>query len=194
MLVRTTYSTDKLTEFSDEALVQKILATGNTAYFGVIYDRYAQLVYQKCYGFTKSVSEAQDLTQDIFLKLFLSLKTFKGKSKFSTWLYALTYNYCINYVTRDKNKQIEKEKVPVEEAEQLMVEIDDAVFYNFSVNKLEQALDLIAPEDKLILLLKYQDELPIKEIMEILKIGESAAKMRIKRAKARLVKVYNDIV
>jgi RNA polymerase sigma-70 factor (ECF subfamily) len=194
LLVRTTYSTDKLTEFSDEALVQKILATGNTAYFGVIYDRYAQLVYQKCYGFTKSVSEAQDLTQDIFLKLFLSLKTFKGKSKFSTWLYALTYNYCINYVTRDKNKQIEKEKVPVEEAEQLMVEIDDAVFYNFSVNKLEQALDLIAPEDKLILLLKYQDELPIKEIMEILKIGESAAKMRIKRAKARLVKVYNDIV
>lgn len=193
MPVRTTYSTDKLTEFSDEALVQKILATGNTAFFGVIYDRYAQLVYQKCYGFTKSVSEAQDLTQDIFLKLFLSLKTFKGKSKFSTWLYALTYNYCINYVTRDKNKQIEKEKIPVEEAEQLMVEIDDAVFYNFSVNKLEQALDLIAPEDKLILLLKYQDELPVKEIMEILKIGESAAKMRIKRAKARLVKVYNNI-
>ncbi len=194
MVTKTTYTDKPDQDTSDEILVEKVVSTGNTACFAIIYDRYAPLVYQKCYGFTKNTSEAQDLTQDIFLKLFIGLKSFKGKSKFSTWLYALTYNFCVNYVTRDKNKQIQKDKVPVEEADNLLVEIDDSVFLNFSVSKLEQALEMIPTEDKLILLLKYQDELPIKEIIQILHIGESAAKMRIKRAKARLVKIYNNIV
>ena len=99
---------EDLKNLSDEDLVKNIVSSNDTLLFEVLYDRFAQLVYNKCLGFSKSTDEAQDLTQDIFLKLFVKLSTFKGKSKFSTWLYAFTYNHCVNYVNRNTAKKIEK--------------------------------------------------------------------------------------
>ena len=58
------------------------------------------------------------------------------------------------------------------------------------VDKLKVALELISPEEKMILLLKYQENLSVKEIEAALSIGESAVKMRVKRAKDKLIKVY----
>ena len=60
------------------------------------------------------------------------------------------------------------------------------------VDKLKGALELISPDEKMILLLKYQDALSIKELTDILDIGESAVKMRLKRAKEKLINVYNE--
>ncbi|WP_418644311.1 RNA polymerase sigma factor [Tenacibaculum insulae] len=77
-------STDD-TKLSDEALVSKIVEKNDTHLFAVLYDRYAGIVYNKCYGFSKNKEEAQDLTHDVFIRLFVKLRTFKGKSKFSTW-------------------------------------------------------------------------------------------------------------
>ena len=88
-----------INKLSDEDLINAIVKTNNTLLFEVLYDRYAGLVYNKCFGFAKDEDEAKDLTQDVFLKLFVKLASFKGKSKFSTWLYAFTYNHCVNYVT-----------------------------------------------------------------------------------------------
>ena len=79
--------------------------------FEVLYDRYATMVYNKCYGFANGVDEAKDLTQDVFLRVFIKLASFKGKSKFSTWLYAFTYNHCVNYVNRNTAKKFEKKLV-----------------------------------------------------------------------------------
>ena len=62
------------------------------------------------------------------------------------------------------------------------------------VDKLKKVMDLISPEEKMILLLKYQDNLTIKEIVSVLEIGESAVKMRIKRAKDKLIEVYSNNV
>lgn len=147
-------------------------------------------------GFAKDEDEAKDLTQDVFLKLFVKLASFKGKSKFSTWLYAFTYNHCVNYVTRNTAKKIEKQSVDyadIENIENLSDhEEDDSSFLAMKVDKLKIALELISPEEKMILLLKYQDFLTIKEIEDVLEIGESAVKMRIKRAKDKLVSVYNN--
>ncbi len=70
----------------DEELIEQIIKTKNDFLFGELYDRYSPLVYNKCYGFTKTKTEAQDLTQDVFSKIFLNLSSFKGSSKFSTWL------------------------------------------------------------------------------------------------------------
>ncbi|WP_368662545.1 RNA polymerase sigma factor [Zobellia laminariae] len=72
---------------SDEELVRKIARHNNAMLFAVLYDRYAQRVYNKCYSFSNSQAEAQDLTQDVFLMLFVKLSSFKGKSKFSTYRY-----------------------------------------------------------------------------------------------------------
>jgi RNA polymerase sigma factor (sigma-70 family) len=184
---------DNINKLSDEDLVEAIVNTNNTLLFETLYDRYAGLVYNKCYGFAKDGDEAKDLTQDVFLKLFVKLASFKGKSKFSTWLYAFTYNHCVNYVTRNTAKKFEKRSVDYKDIENLSDDYDedDPSFLNMKVEKLKVALELISPEEKMILLLKYQDYLSIKEIESALGIGESAVKMRIKRAKDKLITVYN---
>ncbi|WP_346881585.1 RNA polymerase sigma factor [uncultured Algibacter sp.] len=178
---------------TDEALVEAVVKTNNTLLFEVLYDRYAALVYNKCYGFAKDGDEAKDLTQDVFLKLFVKLASFKGTSKFSTWLYAFTYNHCVNYVTRNTAKKFEKQSVDYKDIENLSEEEDDDTsFLEMKVDRLKVALELISPEEKMILLLKYQDNLSIKEIESVLNLGASAVKMRIKRAKDKLLTVYND--
>lgn len=182
-------------KLSDEDLVEAIVKTNNTLLFEILYDKYAGLVYNKCYGFAKDSDEAKDLTQDVFLKLFIKLPSFKGKSKFSTWLYAFTYNHCVNYVTRNTAKKFEKQSVDYKDIENLSEdEEDDNSLLTMKVDKLKIALELISPEEKMILLMKYQDNLSIREIESALSLGESAVKMRIKRAKDKLVNVYNENV
>ncbi|TGV00422.1 RNA polymerase sigma factor [Flavivirga rizhaonensis] len=183
---------ENINNLSDEDLVKAIVKDNNTLLFEILYDRYARLVYNKCLGFAKDEDEAQDLTQDIFLKLFVKLGSFKEKSKFSTWLYAFTYNHCVNYVTRDTAKKLEKQSVDYKDIENLSEDDNDYSFLDMKVDKLKVALELISPDEKMILLLKYQDFLSIKEIESVLEIGESAVKMRIKRAKDKLITVYND--
>ncbi|RSK40239.1 RNA polymerase sigma factor [Mangrovimonas spongiae] len=178
---------------TDEELVAKITQSNNTVLFEILYDRYADLVYNKCYGFAKSADEAKDLTQDVFLKLFVKLSSFKGKSKFSTWLYAFTYNHCVNYVTRNTAKKIEKNAVEAKEIKEESYEEEDYSLYQMKVDKLKIALEEIPPNDKMIILLKYQDYLTINELEGILGIGESAVKMRLKRAKDKLINAYNTL-
>jgi len=181
-------------DLSDEDLIKAIVIKNDTLLFEILYDRYDKLVYNKCRGFSRSDDEAEDLTQDIFLKLFVKLKTFKGKSKFSTWLYAFTYNHCVNYVNRNTAKKIEKQSVDAEnlKSEYYNPEEDERAIRNLKVEKLKVALEKISAEEKMILLLKYQDSLSIKDLTKVLGIGESAVKMRLKRAKEKLVNVYNE--
>ncbi|MEM8846614.1 MAG: RNA polymerase sigma factor [Bacteroidota bacterium] len=185
---------DPYSHLSDEELVKRIVANNNPMLFGKLYDRYAKMVYNKCYGFAKSQDEAEDLTQDVFLQLFIKLKMFKGKSKFSTWLYSFTYNFCVNYVNRNKQRKMSDKSVPVEDSEyKLSAEIPDENLFEMKSKKLKSALDLISAEEKSLLLLKYQDGASIKELTELLELGESAVKMRLKRAKERLMETYNTL-
>lgn len=182
-------------KISDEDLVRKIVEKNDTHLFAVLYDRYAGVVYNKCYGFSKSKEEAQDLTHDVFIRLFVKLRTFKGKSKFSTWLYSFTYNFCVNYVQRNKEKKKEKVTVVTDEIreESSINDIDDATLFELKSDKLAKALEMISPSEKMILLMKYQDEMSIKDISIGLDLGESAVKMRLKRAKEKVVKAYNEL-
>ncbi len=184
----------KYGQLTDEELVEKIVAKNDSMLFGVLYDRYAKMVYNKCYGFARSQDEAEDLTQDVFLLLFIKLASFKGKSKFSTWLYSFTYNFCVNYVNRNKQRKMSDKSVPMDSAEyKLTDDIPDESIYEMKTHKLEKALALIGAEDKSILLLKYQDGASIKELGNLYEIGESAVKMRLKRAKAKLMEIYNTL-
>lgn len=185
---------DPYKDITDEELVKKIVAKKDSMLFGVLYDRYAQLVYNKCYGFAKSKDEANDLTQDVFLMLFVKLSSFQGKSKFSTWLYSFTYNFCVNYVNRDKGRKISDNASDIDENEnRIPIEVTDENLYDLQVVKLKKALELINPEDKSLLLLKYQDGVSIKELEDLLNIGSSAVKMRLKRAKVKIVEIYNTL-
>lgn len=177
---------------TDEELIAEIVKTHNTGLFSIIYDRYSQNVYNKCYGFSSSVDEAKDLTQEVFIKLYIKLGSFKNRSKFSTWLYAFTYNLCVNYVNRDEGKRMEKKAVPLEDYNHLLIETDDYSLFKLQTDKLKKALEIVTPEDKMILKLKYQDDLSIKDLVNVLNVSESAIKMRLKRAKARIVELCNE--
>ena len=180
-------------KLSDEALVEAIVKTNDTLLLEVLYDRFVPMVYNKCYGFANGVDEAKDLTQDIFLRVFVKLASFKGKSKFSTWLYAFTYNHCVNYVTRNTAKKIEKKSVNPDSIENIGEEDDSTYeFQNMKVEQLKKVMTFISPDEKMILLLKYEDNLTIKELSDTLDIGESAVKMRLKRAKDKLVQLYEN--
>lgn len=183
-------------ELTDEELVYKIVETNNTHLFAILYDRFSGVVYNKCYGFSKSKEEAEDLTHDVFIRLFIKLRTFKGKSKFSTWLYSFTYNFCVNYVQRNDHKKKEKVTVVsdvIKEDENAVDEIDDAALFELKSDKLAKAMEIIDPNDKVLLLMKYQDDMSIKELSQVLEIGESAVKMRLKRAKEKIVNVYHKL-
>jgi RNA polymerase sigma-70 factor (ECF subfamily) len=187
---------DSTTEIlTDEELVFKIITTNNSQLFAILYDRFSKVVYNKCYGFAKNKQEAEDLTHDVFVRLFVKLRTFKGNSKFSTWLYSFTYNFCVNYVQRDKHKKREKVTVVTDviKEEDVSQEIDDVTLFELKSEKLAKALTLMDPKDKMILLMKYQDDMSIKEIKESLDVGESAVKMRIKRAKQKVVSIYGEL-
>ncbi len=185
---------DPYAHVSDEELVQRIVANNNPLLFGKLYDRYAKMVYNKCYGFSRSEDEAEDLTQDVFLQLFIKLKMFKGRSKFSTWLYSFTYNFCVNYVNRNKQRKMSDKSVPVEDSEyKIREEVPDESLFEMKASKLKEALELVSPEDKSILLLKYQDGASIKDLVSLMDLGESAVKMRLKRAKEKLLEIYNTL-
>ena len=156
---------DLYVHLSDEELVKQIVADNDPMLFGKLYDRYVKMVYNKCYGFAKSADEAEDLTQDVFLQLFIKLRTFKGKSKFSTWLYSFTYNFCVNYVNRNKQLKIRDKSVQVESSEyKLTEEVPDESLFEMKADKLKKCLEIISAEERSILLLKYQDGASIKEL------------------------------
>ena len=182
-------------KLSDKELIAQIIETNNTLLFSTLYDRYSKKIYNKCLGFAKSEDEAKDLTQDVFLKLFTKLNSFKGKSKFSTWLYSFTYNFCVNYVNRDKGRKLNDISDSLENHEYYLEEEDiaDEDLFEMKVSKLENAIENIDPEEKAILLLKYQDDVLIKDLQNLLGISESAVKMRLKRARIKVIDEYNKL-
>lgn len=157
--------------------------------FGILYDRYAEKVYHKCISFVKDVDLAQDLAHDVFLKTFLNLAKFEGKSKFSTWLYSLTYNFCIDYLRKNNKTMVNSDEVLVNIPDD-DDEKNERELLSIASERLQDVLELIPADDKMILLMKYQDDLSVKEIQGALELSESAVKMRVKRAKAKAVEVY----
>lgn len=176
---------------TDEEAVEHYLKTQNVNYFNLIYDRYTNKVYAKCISMLKDNEAAEDSTQEIFVKILLSLSRFTGKSKFSTWIYSITYNYCIDMIRREK-KDIE---VAVNDFSRIDHEDDnifDAEILETNISRLRVVLNHMNAEDKSILMMKYQDDLSIREICDMLNKTESAVKMKILRAKEKFIKIYKE--
>ncbi len=175
----------------DDELIDMFLATQSPEHFGELYGRYSDKVYSKCLSLLKNEAAAQDAAQDIFLKIFLNLAKFNKKSRFSTWVYSITYNYCIDYLRRKKKEKTiltddENEKDPVEE------EVDDKEILEMEIERLAYILDKIPEDDKMVLLMKYREDLSIKDISKAFDKSESAIKMKLKRAKNKVRKLYNE--
>ena len=182
-------SSDVSSDISDEDLVSLYLKSQNVAYFNMLYSRYSGKIFGKSLSLLKDESLAQDATQDIMMKILLNLAKFSGKSRFSTWIYSITYNYCIDFLRRkkkDKSVYVDEFKDDVDSDD----DVPDQFLLETKVSRLKKILEEIPTSDKAILLMKYQDEMSIKEIGDILEKSESAIKMKIKRAKSKFRKTY----
>lgn len=157
--------------------------------FTLIYNRYSSKVYAKCISLLKDEALARDAMQEIFTKIFLNLSRFGQRSRFSTWVYSITYNYCIDFLRkRQKHQALFSDELdnPPDLADD---EVSDKVLLEMEVKTLKNVLNEIPAGDKAVLLMKYQDEMSIKEIASVLDKSESAVKMKIKRAKAKAQEV-----
>ena len=183
-------NTESLVSLKDEELISKFKADGSYTYFNVLYKRYYSKVLDKCYSFVKNKSTAEELAEDIFSKMFEKLSSFKQLSSFSSWLYSITYNHCIDYLRKKK-----KLHYPNWNRDHEIPEIIDETEENIArinYDNLEVILELIHTEEKALLLMKYKDNLSIKQISAALRISEDAAKMRLKRARTRVIYLYTE--
>ena len=175
-------------KIKDEELIRMILETGNSQYFEVIYQRYFSKVYYQILSYVKNEEEAQDVTQDVFIKLYGRLAKFHGKSSFSTWVYSFARNAVLDYL-RQKGKL--KEESGDESMMEAIPEVDDDELLRMRSDRLAYVLDQMHPDDKAILIMMYAHEWQMDEIAEKMDLSLSAVKMRIKRAKHKVVSLYD---
>lgn len=174
---------------TDEQLVEHYLTTRHEDYFEHLYVRYAYKVYKRCTFFVGNPVKAQDLSHDIFLKLFVKLDGFKKNARFSTWLYSITYNHCMDELRHNSRY----EYFDLDEHEEIADEVDlHHIFYLDHVKEihLRTSLESLSVEEKGILLMKYNDDLPLLEIASIFKTTAGVVKMRLLRARGKLRKKY----
>lgn len=175
----------KPAEISDSELIRRYLAEHDQSCFTALYRRYAPKVFAKCCTMLGDDQFARDAVQDIFIKVALNLSKFNDKSSFSTWLYSVTYNFCIDIIRKRKKLTIIFDEDMSTYRVAADQEIADSVLLDMKFRDLERVLSLLPPGDRAILLMKYQDGLQIKEIAEQLGKTESAIKMQILRAKQK---------
>jgi RNA polymerase sigma factor (sigma-70 family) len=174
-------------DLPDKEIIRKIKYEHDTNLFGILYSRYSSKVFDKCNSMLKDPSQAEEFVQDIFCKVFEKLSDFRGESNFSTWLYAITYNHCIEYM-RVKKKMNYPDWNSQHELPDVIDEINEK---EINSDRLMKILDQIHPEEKALLTMHYIDNLPISYIQTALKISESATKMRLKRARERVAFLYS---
>lgn len=168
---------------SDEEMIRQYLMSNNTDCFESLYNRYVGKVYKQCYSITKDSDQAQDFTHDIFIRVFSKLDSFQGRSSFSTWLYSVSYNYCLDQIKRAKRLITTHLS---DELDYYCNSTDEAEKVDSSLLQLSQVMKKISPQDATVLKMKYQDDLPLSQISLELNLKESAVKMRLKRSRTKV--------
>jgi RNA polymerase sigma-70 factor (ECF subfamily) len=159
----------------DSLLVEECLA-GDKQAFSELINRYQHMVYNLAYRMTNSTADAEDLTQDTFIKAFRKLRQYNSRYSFRNWILTICANLTKN-VFRKRTRQSEAEKMNVDIQ---YLSKGERKQYNL---ELEAALGKLSPTLRAPLILKYLEDLSYEEIAEVLGIGVSAAKMRVKRAR-----------
>ena len=174
----------------DEEVIREYLDTNSGDCFETLYNRYVNKVYSRCLSLTKNSEQAQDFTHDIFIKMFSRLDGFQERSAFSTWLYSISYNYCMDQLRVNKRKATESLEEDMdydhfgsEEGE----ELENRLHY------LSQVIKVLTPQEVTLLRLKYQDGLEVKQIAKQLNLNNSAVKMRLKRSRDKVRQLYKDV-
>lgn len=177
----------------DNHLVERCLS-GDDAAWEELVRLHTRRVYGLCYRFTGSDAEAQDLTQDVFVRIFRTLRTFRStEGSFVTWLARLTRNLLIDHYRRTRQERATasiEDQLPVLEEDLAGTARPDAVLAGREASEiLQAALQRLSPDLREAVILRDLQELEYREIAEVLKIPEGTVKSRLNRGRAELTRV-----
>jgi len=172
---------------SDSEIISQVLRGDHNAY-ALLVERYKAYVFTLTLRFTKNREDAEEVSQDIFIKAYRYLADFKGTAKFSTWLYTIVNTTCITFL---RKKRLDVQSLDDERT----FEVADSQDSGFRANQVEQksrqnmvnqAIALLNPDDAEIITLFYKNEQSLEAIGQILGLEVNTAKVRLHRARTRL--------
>ena len=169
--------------FSDQEIIDKVLQ-GDSLSYRFLVDKYQNFVYTLTHKILVEEDEAEEAAQDAFIKSYQALKSFTGKSKFSTWLYRIAFNTAISYKR--------KHRIEVSGFDGSDYKIASGMNATDELNQEERkrfinhAIDRLSPADAVVITLFYKKELTLEEISEVTGMKTSAIKVKLFRARKRL--------
>lgn len=163
--------------------------------FQELFRRHQNVVWRICYSYFRHAQDAEDLTQDVFLKAYRSLSSFEGRSSFKTWISRIAINSCKNE-SRKRSRRPQLSETDVDTMADVLpagetTESEWSVRQQYEL--LSSAMGELSPSALEILVLKDLEQRPYVEIAENLGISVSAAKMRAQRARVALQRIYHKL-
>jgi RNA polymerase sigma-70 factor (ECF subfamily) len=181
-----------MNQVDDQYYITKIVA-GDSKAFAVLVDRYKDLVFTLALRMLKNREEAEEVSQDTFIKVFQSLVKFKGESKFSTWIYRITYNGCLDRLKKYKQQYNE---VPIDEyTERQIVDLStimDSLEEEEQRQTIKECLYLLSSEDSFLLTLYYYEEQSLDEISKIIGLTANNVKVKLFRSRKKLAAILKE--
>ena len=178
----------------DQPLVSRCL-DGDEAAWEELVRQHTRQVYGLCFRFTNSAQEAQDLTQDVFLRVFKTIKTFRSaEGSFHTWLARVTRNLLIDHYRRTRQERVTdsiEEQLPMlqEKGGSAAARPDQALAGQEAGEILQATLQKLSPDLREAVILRDLQEMEYREIAEVLDIPEGTVKSRINRGRAELARL-----
>jgi RNA polymerase sigma-70 factor (ECF subfamily) len=189
---------DQLRTLPDPQLVRAV-AAGQQAAFAELLRRYENAILTFCYSFTRNRESAEDLAQETFLRVYRNAARYQPVAKFSTWLYKIAANLCINEVKKDRLRPhltLDEPAGPDPQGTRVVERLaspEEAppgqAARRETQELLRQAIDRLPDDQRTTLVLVEYHHLPYQDVAEVLGVTVSAIKMRIKRARLTLREV-----
>lgn len=177
---------------NDQHYINQVIE-GNSNAFAVLVNQYKDLVFTLAYKMLKNKEEAEEVAQDTFIKIFNSLNKFKGESKFSTWIYKITYNTCLDRLKKSKK---EKSVIYIEDfnAHQIkeIENILDTIDEKEKIQKIQECLQLLPSEEAFLLTLYYFDDQTIDEIAKVIDCNSNNVKIKLFRSRKKLASILKE--
>lgn len=169
-------------EHTDDRYYIDQTLNGDHASFAFLVNRYKDMVYSIAIKILRNTDEAEDIAQDSFIKAYQQLSQFRGGSKFSTWLYTITYRTAITKLKTNRVDTVVLDEEIDEIADHLPGQADQLQAKQVK-QYVKQAIDKLPEMDALLVTLYYINDLPIKEIEEITGLSKPNIKIKLYRTR-----------
>jgi RNA polymerase sigma factor (sigma-70 family) len=174
---------------SDLYYIEQIIE-GNSNLFSHLIDRHKNKAYNLAFRICGNHEEAEELTQDSFLKAYWSLESFKMKSSFATWLYRIVYNTSISHVRVKKKGLLSLEDFPADATDFIGTSAsEEEAEKEYRASLVNFALQKISEEERGLISLYYYDEMSTNEISEVTGINKSNIKVKLFRARQKMQEI-----